>query len=532
MADQVYQKSNPILGRGNYHAKVGNAGKQQKFKLVEGMRIDSALPQIPSILATRSDKRGDPDRFNTEAHVIGSDLTSTKEESIFAPANVNKVLRFFAFFEETVDESPAELFRLRKSMILFYLTDETIEIIENKVANSGLPQGTFLKRGKLFKPTNGTHYRMADIYVGMHFPIYGRVFKLYSCDAWTRTYYKQHEMELSPDIDIPKDEYTLSRDEIAKLCGGEPGHFYGKKNSALKTFMEATLGNHGLQSQKKKQFLENCRKVLNFKCEYDDRDKLYGDLMSYSLNFFLEDDTIEIKEVQKPNSGRDPFPLLLSRCRLLKVWEDAIHDEQARGVEEPTGREAYYNQEDLYVGAVITVFSRPVRLVDADEYTREYYQHTWGLELDPPMYHENLPKEHKKPAPPPYTGYGTEEDSLGSVTHLVPKVPKKDFIKMAMNDRRVLRYSAKMISNRREQAARQFIIAFYLSDDTISIYEPEARNSGIVSGKFLERGPHKKPNGARYRLADFVIGADVAFNAYEFHIADADDYTKKYLGLE
>ncbi|ETV86399.1 hypothetical protein H257_02772 [Aphanomyces astaci] len=530
MAEHVFEKGNPILGRGNYHAKVGNGGKQQKFKLVAGMRIDSSLSQAPSILATRADKRGDPDRFTTTARDFGSELSIT-DESIFAPSNVNKVLRFFAFFEETVDESPSELFRLRKSMILFYLTDDTIEIIENKVANSGLPQGTFLKRGKLQKPNHGGHYKMEDIYVGMHFPIYGRVFKLYSCDAWTRSYYSERAMELHPDIDIPKDEYTLSRQEIAKLCGGEVGHFYGKKNSALKTFMEATLGNHGLQSMKKKKFLENCRKVLNFKCEYDDREKLYGDLMSYSLNYFLEDDTIEIKEVEKANSGRDPFPLLLSRCRLLKTWEDAIHDEQARGVEEPTGRDAYFNEEDLYVGAVINVFSRPVKLVDADEYTRAYYAHTWDVQLAPPSYHNEPRKENKKPDPPPYTGYGTEEDSLGSVTNLVPKVPKKDFIKMSLNDRKVLRFSAKMVSSRREQSARQFIVAFYLADDTVSIYEPEARNSGIVSGKFLERGPHKKPDGARYRLADFQINSNVVFNAYEFHIHDADEYTKKFLGL-
>ncbi|CAK4628167.1 hypothetical protein LEN26_011830 [Aphanomyces euteiches] len=524
-------KRNPILGRGNYQAKVGNDGKQQKFKLVEGMRIDSSLPQVPSILATRLDKKCDPDRFVTSAQEFGSERV-VKNESIFAPPNVNKVLRFYAFFEESVDESPAEVFRLRKSMLLFYLTDDTIEIIENKVANSGLPQGTFLKRGKLYKPNQGGHYKMDDLYVGMHFPIYGRIFKLYSCDPWTRDYYNSCGMNLHPDIDIPKDEYTITREEISKLCGGDVGHFYGKKNSALKSFMEATLGNHGIQSMKKKQFLENCRKVLNFKCEYDDRDKLYGDLMSYSLNFFLEDDTIEIKEVEKPNSGRDPFPLLLSRCRLLKQWEVAIHDEQARGVEEPTGREAYFNEEDLYVGAVINVFSRPVRLVDADEYTRAYYKNSWGIDLAPPMYHQEPRKESKKPDPPPYTGYGTEEDSMGSVTHLVPKVPKKDFKKMAENDRKVLRFSAKMISTRREQAARQFIIAFYLADDTVSIYEPECRNSGIVSGKFLERGGHKKPDGTRYRLDDFQIGTDVAFNAYAFHITDADEYTKKYLHLQ
>ncbi|OQS03384.1 RIB72 protein [Thraustotheca clavata] len=528
MAQYVFSKSNPILGRGNYHAKHTMDGKQQKFKLVEGMMIDSSLPQQPSILATRGDKH-DKDRFQTTARDIGQ--ICTEIENKFAPANATKVLRFYAFFEENVDESSSELFRLRRTMILFYLRDDTIEIIENRTANSGLPQGTFLKRGKLMKPNNAGHYRFDDLFIGMQFPIFGRTFKIYSCDEFTRNYYAENAFDLAPPIDIPKDEYTMTRDQISKLCGGDPGHFYGKKNSALKTFMEATLGNHGLNGAKKAKFLANSRKVLHFECEYDDRQKLYGDLTPYSLNYFLEDDTIEIKEIERPNSGRDPFPLLLSRSHLLKQWESAITDEQDRGVEEPTPPEAYYNESDLFVGAVINVYSRAIKLVDADDYTRKYYQEAWNLELKPPIYTPPPKNDKKKPPPPPYIGYGTEEDSMGSVTHLVPKVPKKDFIKMTTNDRKLLRFSAKMVSNRREQAARQFIMTFYLADDTISIYEPEQRNSGIVSGKFLERGPHKNPSGVRYTLNDFKIGNELAFNAYKFHIIDADDYTKHYLNI-
>jgi len=89
MAHHVFQKSNPILGRGNYHAKLDASGKQQKFKLIEGMMIDSSLPQQPSMLSTRGDKK-DLMRFSTTASDIGQ--LTMKEESKFAPANVNKVV--------------------------------------------------------------------------------------------------------------------------------------------------------------------------------------------------------------------------------------------------------------------------------------------------------------------------------------------------------------------------------------------------------------------------------------------------------
>lgn len=41
---------------------------------------------------------------------------------------------------------------------------------------------------------------------------------------------------------------------------------------------------------------------------------------------------------------------------------------------------------------------------------------------------------------PPYNGYGTPEDSLGSVYALQPKPPKKDMTKLFTNDANVLRF--------------------------------------------------------------------------------------------
>ena len=34
---------------------------------------------------------------------------------------------------------------------------------------------------------------------------------------------------------------------------------------------------------------------------------------------------------------------------------------------------------------------------------------------------------------------------------------------------------------------RRFILSYFMSDDTISLYEPAIKNSGITGGKFLER---------------------------------------------
>jgi hypothetical protein len=37
------------------------------------------------------------------------------------------------------------------------------------------------------------------------------------------------------------------------------------------------------------------------------------------LNYFLADGTVEVKEIRKHNSGKDPFPLLLNRKKIPKT---------------------------------------------------------------------------------------------------------------------------------------------------------------------------------------------------------------------
>ena len=53
-----------------------------------------------------------------------------------------QVLRFYAYFQEAVHEKREEKYRIRHCIILFYLEDDTIQVNEPRVENSGVPQGT------------------------------------------------------------------------------------------------------------------------------------------------------------------------------------------------------------------------------------------------------------------------------------------------------------------------------------------------------------------------------------------------------
>jgi len=56
-----------------------------------------------------------------------------------------KVLCFDAYFQETVPQRREEKYRVRKCKIYFYLEDDTIQVVEPELKNSGIPQGKLSK---------------------------------------------------------------------------------------------------------------------------------------------------------------------------------------------------------------------------------------------------------------------------------------------------------------------------------------------------------------------------------------------------
>lgn len=56
-----------------------------------------------------------------------------------------QVLCFDAYFQEAVHEKREEQYRIRNCKIYFYLEDDSIQVIEPRAKNSGVPQGQFAK---------------------------------------------------------------------------------------------------------------------------------------------------------------------------------------------------------------------------------------------------------------------------------------------------------------------------------------------------------------------------------------------------
>jgi hypothetical protein len=220
------------------------------------------------------------------------------------------VLRFYCFFQESVTEMKSENYRIRKCVIYYYLSDDTIHVSEPQIENSGISQGWFIKRQKITKQLGTENYfTWRDFNVGININFYERVFHIVDCDQFTRDFYNYVECPLGNSEDYPEDKFSVWY-SMKELKIKPPD------NKEYQEYIEVKLrGGHpngGLD-----KYLQNDRKVLSFGVMWEDT-TLEGAINLYTMNYFLADDTIEVKEIRHHNSGKDPYPLLLHRRKVPK----------------------------------------------------------------------------------------------------------------------------------------------------------------------------------------------------------------------
>ena len=373
----------------------------------------------------------------------------------------------------------------------------------------------FLKRHKVPKPSDPTdHFSWRDLNLGVNFEVYQRVFRIVECNEFTKAFYQNEGQRLNAPEGYPDDPFAQTRAMINMKQN--PPDLAEHKNY-IEVMLKGGRPNKNLDS-----FIKNDRKVLSYSVLWEDKSYDGGD-KCYTMNYFLSDNSVEVKEINNQNSGRFPFPMLLKRQKLAK--QPILTHCPGMSLK----KEEYYAPEDLLIGKRINVFGRECLIYDCDEFTKDWYKNQFD--------HDMVPIQLKKPRPnimynplPVYNGFGTEEDSLGSVYSLQPKPPKLDMKKMFKQDMHVLRFEATLVSTEPDDESRKFIISFYCGDDTIQVYEVCDKNSGRIGGKFMERKKHKSPvTQAYYEEKDFLIGKTLYLGGYKFSLVKADEYTEKYM---
>lgn len=118
-----------------------------------------------------------------------------------------------------------------------------------------------------------------------------------------------------------------------------------------------------------------------------------------------------MKEINETNNGKTPFPMLLKRQKLAKT-PILTH---CPGMS--LKKEEFYTPTDLLIGVKVNIYGRSCLIYDVDDQTRQWYKENYNQEMNPIQLKRAKPNIMYQPVPP-YNGYGTPEDSMGSVHSL------------------------------------------------------------------------------------------------------------------
>ena len=161
-----------------------------------------------------------------------------------------------------------------------------------------------MKRHLVPKPGGIASYTWKDLNVGIDIDFYGRVFRIIDCDEFTRSFFANEGVTLGASEVYHNDPFVHTRAMINMKQN--PPDLAEHKN-----YIEVMLKG-GRPNKNLKSFLDNDRKVLSFAIMWQDNSYDGGDKY-YRCNYFLSDNTVEVKEIIKPNNGQYPFSMLLRR---------------------------------------------------------------------------------------------------------------------------------------------------------------------------------------------------------------------------
>ena len=506
----------PVEGDGSLMSYFENSNK-----LIEYSKSLSAFPAVGTayndITGRYSLRSQQQDRLSKSRSLPYCHLNA-------APAfvcNDSKSCQFIAFFTEYHADNPLEPVRTRKVQIVIHLEDSSIEITEPKINNSGLPSGKMLKRHQVMKPVGGSTF-MGTSTAGS--PVKGGA--IYTID----------DFKAGAQLNIYNRIYTIAdADAATKRLMEENGSPFGDAVPLPDTFFDPLLASKMKKGGTKKKavssLFEYGRKMLRFYGVWDSREQFFGDELLVRLHYSLAEDAMEVLPIHTRNSGRDKLARILKRTKIMMTNNQdtgSSFDDSFDMTNLQPSRP--YHWTDLHIGMRIAVAALDIVILDADEFTREFYV-SKNKPLAPKIVLPQAIYPQKSQTIPPHNGFGSEADSLQTCgTSLMPGPPHKDGAKAKLYQGMILRYCAKLTSPKPEDITRSFIIQVHLEDDTIQIREPPVRNSGHKGGIFLARNDLEMHDGNEpIKAHEIYLGAQVKILSHSFIVTDADEFTLRFM---
>eukprot|EP00736_Rhodelphis_marinus_P010267 Rmarinus@m.23768 len=420
---------------------------------------------------------------------------------------------------------------VRSCAIHYFEVDGTFEVLERRKDNTGTVQGRLLKRTRVPKnKASGvfgegpTYLALTDVTVPGDLTLFGRTYRIVSCDERTREVLFKAGVPVGPEEDYPEDYYKVRR---------EMSEYKQPRFDDMRQYLLQKMGVAPRRMKDCTKFIKYDRCVLRFFGILEDavsRRKVY-------LRYYLAYDTIEVVEQRPRVDGSGPrkvrdaesFLLIQKATRVPKDFDVKSQDLRPSLVE-PRPDE-FLSDADLTVGETVNVFGRKIFLYDCDDFTKSYYEDVYGVTFHAVEVPDDTPKRPEI-EPPPYDGFGDEADTLRNVDSLHPRAKQTDFRQYVEKASIELRFRFRMVSRLPEDKGRKFVASFFPMDSTMKMSELQIPNSGRQGGKFLARMQVKKPRSREiYEVKDLKPGSTVCVYGYTFVVEDADEFTRKYLGL-
>lgn len=393
-----------------------------------------------------------------------------------------KVLRFFAVVEDEIFESMDEKIRATHVELLYYLEDDTISIKASKLDSPGITTGVLLKRHRI--ESIGIH----DLKIGERVVIYGRSYEIVGADAFTVNHLISKGVFRESSLHNRHEERVIS------------------DYSSFPTSQRSGFVKSEVAMMKASQFLAYDGKVLRFFA--------YGSIATeirrFVILYFLADDTLEVRELCSPNSGRDQASVWFRRG---KVGEDgkAI----SGSFNEPIAS-SFFDIKRVQIGSTVNLLCSSFQVVDADKFTREWFSGRFGIDLGDKVDFPGISK--------PLDSETGEKEVSSRIKDYSSILPSCDI------DRVVLRCLCRLDDQAADDADRRFIMSFSLLDNQVSIFEPYVNNSGIIGGRFLEKGSYINTlSGKPILPEDLSEGNRIGILGKTFKIQECDRFTENFL---
>ncbi|CAC9494497.1 conserved hypothetical protein [Leishmania infantum JPCM5] len=453
------------------------------------------------------------------------------------------VVRMLGYFTEDVSESCAEKERVRKVCISFFVKDDSLSITEIGQRNSGLGESKILSRRQVPKDMRNPNdlLLLSDFRIGDSVNIYGQTFYIVDMDKRSRRYFREVLEKDVPDAQsIPQDSFSRAAAASAERSTKRvvTSDDMDRKR-AIEQQLTGIYTKHSTEDIAiTKEFLKNkINEHLTYLALWDDRGNLSGDLHYCVIRVFLENNTIEIAERRPENSGRWGGPILIHRQRIPHPSADLTQSRYQQHTYGKLMKNDYLCPEDIQVGETYMIYGKPFYVYDSDSFTRNYVREKYqviirdAIDIAP---FETPKKQTSVFYPPPPNGFGSERETRSNWLSLVGKPARVDDEMAQRESGRVMKFSAKLAKPIvAGDESREFVVSFHCETRELEIFEKPKRNSGMLGGRFLAKGAHRKDmlNGTTVPFTpdDFQVGRVIEIYRRPFLLTGLDAGTQRIL---